>query len=640
MNCIRKFTAMILAAAPVFLTGCDRLYDSPMDDERFNAGIDDIEPQYYMNLYDPLGDFGQYWHPDRIAEALPAQKYYELYALSLANRNDPDVAGGEVTAASGAGLQYHLLCQSFTGINGRALADGKITTGMWMDAANGVLSYKNKRTELGISPNWIVWPGDIVSNPGYLPLDGGMMDQLNHTYVLTDVRNNPESGIVAVVASHVYEALIVDVRDEQFFKDNGFEMVYDATKKTTEDSWNEFRDKCDNSALVVMPVHTGELADFAIANGLFVINLNKEYNTAGGGQNTELFKEVLAWLEPNSPVYGWEPGVGEDQFVRPVSESGNMMVALEEFNIPYFSAGYRDKQQQVLAKVENPQNIDYGKPGRFVSFYLSDGAHAGWMLNGFDEQYYSDPAVQDVKMSFGITATNLCQIDPAHFAYLVNKQDKRSSLIESFGGGYWYADDFGSSADRPALLKSLAGKVAVHMRQHRIKILEQIAHDPASPEAMEAYQAFVDANDQLEGIVAIQYAPSYAAGGGEILWVTNKKGYDIPIVTVSWSIWNFGSVNNERDGTPAYIAGKINTDDSKYSAVIVHAWSAFTDIGESSDELGENAEGGSIRGASAAKLCANRLEEDVNIVNMQELIWRIRMEYRPEQTRKYLSEYF
>ena len=56
-----------------------------------------------------------------------------------------------------------------------------------------------------------------------------------------------------------------------------------------------------------MPVHTGELADFAIANNLFVINLNKEYNTPSGGQNTDLFKEVLAWLKPNSPVYGWEP---------------------------------------------------------------------------------------------------------------------------------------------------------------------------------------------------------------------------------------------------------------------------------------------------------------------------------------------
>ena len=32
-------------------------------------------------------------------------------------------------------------------------------------------------------------------------------------YVLTDVKNNQESGIVASVASHVYNSIIVDVRD-------------------------------------------------------------------------------------------------------------------------------------------------------------------------------------------------------------------------------------------------------------------------------------------------------------------------------------------------------------------------------------------------------------------------------------------
>lgn len=103
-----------------------------------------------------------------------------------------------------------------------------------------------------------------------------------------------------------------------------------------------------------------------------MINLNKEYNTPSGGQNTDLFKEVLAWLKPNSPVYGWEPGVGEDEFVIPVSRSGNMMVALGEFNVPFFSKDYKSRQQQNLAKVINPQDIDYSTNAtkRFVSYYL------------------------------------------------------------------------------------------------------------------------------------------------------------------------------------------------------------------------------------------------------------------------------
>lgn len=636
------FCLLLLCAAAA---GCDRLYDTPTDDGRRNAGTDDTKPKLYVDQYDRIADKGQFWHPDALG-GMPAPQVstYGLFNLSSPTRNDPDVPGGGATDANGDGLQYHLLSQSFAALCNKALAAGDVVTAAWMDAADGVDSYKESSRIFGLSPTWIVHTGNPMTNPGFAPLDGGVMEALGKKYVLTDLRNNPESGVVAVVASHVYGAFIVDKRDQAFYDGKGFTMVYDASRKSTADSWREFRDACDNSALVVMPVHTGELADFAIANNLFAVNLNRKYNTASGGQNTELFKEVLAWLEPNSPVYGWEPGVGEDEFVIPVSRSGNMMVALGEFNIPFFSKGYKSRQNQNLAKVINPQDIDFGSNAdkRFVAYYLSDGPHAGWMMNGFVENYYSDPKVADVHMNFGITASNICQIAPLQFDKIIARQGEHTTLIESFGGGYWYSDDFGAAGDRASLLAGLARKVGAHMRQHRIKILEQIAHDPASPAAMEAYQAFVDANDQLEGIVAIQYAPSYAGGGGEILWVTNKQGYDIPVVTVRYSIWNFGEQNHERDGTPTYVAHKLNAepDDAKFSAVIVHAWSAFSDTGDSDDELAENAAGGSLRGASAAELCNRRLEADYEDVTMQELIWRIRMEYRPEQTRKYLNEYF
>lgn len=422
-------------------------------------------------------------------------------------------------------------------------------------------------------------------------------------------------------------------------------MAYDASQKTTADSWREFKDKCDNSALVVMSVWTGEMADFAIANDLFVINLNKQYNNVAGGQNKELFKEVLAWLKPGSPVFGWEVGVGEDDFVKPVSASGNMMVALQEFNVPWFAKNYKARQKPVLSRVFDPHDIDFSTNDskRFVSYYLSDGAHAGWMLRGFMENYYSDPNASNVKMGFGITATNISQISPTQFESIINNQPESTSLIESFGGGYWYADNFASSTpNRREILESLAAKVASHMRQHRIKILEQIAMDPKSAAAKETYQAFVDANDQLEGIVAIQYAPSYASCGGEILWVTNKEGYDIPVVTVSYSIWNFGGYNPERDGTPTYIAHKLNAKkgNNPFSAVIVHAWSEFADTGDSTDELAENQGTTGIRGASAAEMCNRRLDSDYVNVSMQELIWRIRMKYKPEQTDKYLNSIF
>ena len=638
---MKKILFFLLSWSMIF-SSCDRLYDSPLDSDRVNIGADEPAPKYYMQQYDPIQDQGQYWHPDMMSK-LP-KIHYELYATWLGSRNDPNVPGGDISAGGGFGLQYHLLCQSLNGINDQAVASGSVTTGMWMDAGNGITSYKEARKYLGMAgPSFVVWAGNMLTNPGFLPLDGGVMDVLGKKYVMTDVRNNPESSVVAIVASHVHKAIIVDVRDRNFFDQNGYTMVYDASKKTTLDSWNEFKQFCNKRALVVMPVQTGELADFAIANKLFVINLNKKNGTSAGGQNTALFKEVLASLEPNSAVYGWEPGVGEDEFVNVVSKSGNMMVAIGEFNLPYISSNYKSRQIPILAKVVDPHDIDFTKDKKYVSFYLSDGAHAGFMMNGFIENYYTDPKVIDTKMSFGVSASNISMIDPLSFEKIFNLQNKNSTLIESFGGGYYYSDDFGQSSNRSVLLNGLAKKVASHMRQHRIKVLEQIAHDPKSAAAKEAFQAFVDANDQLEGIVAIQYAPSYAGGLGDIMWITNKQGYEIPVVTVRYSIWNFGGNNHMRDGSPTYIAKKLNAEpaDSKFSAVIVHAWSSFTDTGSSSDELAENAPGGLFRGVSAAEMCARRLDKNTyEAVNMQELIWRIRMHYKPEQTKKYLNEYF
>src|SRR5690606_5669418 len=109
---------------------------------------------------------------------------------------------------------------------------------------------------------------------------------------------------------------------------------------------------------------------------------------------------------------------------------------------------------------------------------------------------------------------------------------------------------------RGELLADLANRVAHHMRRHRIQVLGLMARDVKSPNAMAGYQAFIDANDQLNGIIVLQYAP-YAGGGGEIFWLTNRRGFDIPVVTVRYTLWNFGAKNHEREGTPAYIAQQL-----------------------------------------------------------------------------------
>ena len=443
-------------------------------------------------------------------------------------------------------------------------------------------------------------------------------------YVLTDVKNNPESGIVASVASRVYNSIIVDVRDKEYFEKAGYSMKYDATHKTTLDAWHEFKDKCNNEALVIMPVQTGELREFAIKNNLFVLNLNKKQGDPRSGQNVDLLEEVLAWLQPNVPVYGWEQGVSEDQFVARISKSGHPMIPCDwSYNHSLTSLLYTERQQPVQAQSFNLKLIDFDKKRNYVSFFLSDGDNIQWMMQDFATSFYDVPEAIEVKMSYGLPVSTLSMMAPAQLHNLMNLRRDECSVLEMLGGGYYYIDTYSQNNNRNDNLKIAAERLAVSMRRYHVGLLGVMAMDVKSAASREAYQAFVDANDRLEGIIALQYSP-YAGGGGEVFWVTNKNGYDIPVITVRYSLWDR---IHEREGSPDFIASKLEAEAQveSFSAICVHAWSRFE---------------GNAHGAAAARLCAGKLDGRFEVVNMQELVWRLRMSRHPEQTLEYLNKIF
>ncbi|MBD8981928.1 MAG: hypothetical protein EGR83_07740 [Bacteroides cellulosilyticus] len=571
-------------------------------------------------ISESVADEGKYHMPGM--KAKPKKYWSCVGVIPVDSRNSVD----ETDEMSG--LQYHLLCQSLAGLTNRAVEKGKSEIAVWLCDHGGKTSYKLSRQaleDMGIHEQGMQNGLELACNE-YSSVDGvkvqlkGMFDG----YVLTDVKNNPESGVVASVASHVYNSIIVDIRDKEYFEKAGYKMKYDATRKTTVDAWREFRNKCSKKALVIMPVQTGELREFAIKNNLFVLNLNKELGDAEAGQNISLLEEVLAWLEPNAPVYGWEQGVSEDQFVARVSKSGHPMIPCDwSYNHSLLSLLYEKGREQVLPRIFDPRSIDFKKKKNFVSFFLSDGDNIQWMMQDFASRYYDVPEAEDVKMTFGLPVATLAMMAPVQFNNLMGLQKQNCSLMEMLGGGYYYVDTYSQDNNRKTNLRVAAKRLAVSMRQYQIKLLGIMAMDVKSEAAKEAYQVYVDANDQLEGIIVLQYSP-YAGGEGEVFWVTNKAGYDIPVITVKYSLWDR---IHEREGSPDFIASKLKEEaqEESFSVVCVHAWSRFE---------------GDTYGASAAKRCAERLDDRFEAVNMQELVWRLRMSRRPEQTLNYLNKIY
>lgn len=593
-----------------------------------------------------LEGFSYNWHPTLTEK--PAKYWNCTNVLNNHERNSVE------NPSPDNGLRGHLLTQSTAGLVYRAAQHKKTKVAIWMGADqehSGYAVSHNALHELGIEPLGTVSILDLVTKT-FGKVDGIDTDvrHLIDGYVLTDVKNNPESNVVASTASHVYNAIIVDVRDQAIFDKAGYKMLYDASKKTTRDAWREFRDKCDNRALVLMPVNTGELREVAIANNLFVINLNHVYNDRTRGDNFELFEEVLAWLKPNSPVYGWDQGIDENKIADCISRWGNHSLPYDwGYNTTMTSVIYPQRQNYPGCKNIDPRAIDYDLDKKFVSYYLTDGDNIQWMMGGFDGLWYQHPLSASQKMTYGVALSNTAMIGPAQMANIFNLQSPQVSLFERCS--YFFLDTYAVKKDRIPALKQLAEAEAKHMQMHGNRILGTVTlEDAGTPAALEGYKILIEANDELDGIIAIQYSP-YADGTGRVFWFTNSKGYQIPVVCTKYSVWNTGSINHNFEGSPAFVARKLKQDPAetaKYSLLCVHAWSKFLDKGTTDDEIAENMpdnervswhQPGIVHSAGAAELCSRRLGDDYRIVNAQELIWRIRMDRDPIMTKKALKEF-
>ena len=392
------------------------------------------------------------------------------------------------------------------------------------------------------------------------------------------------------------------------------------------------------------------MREFAIANNLFVINLNHFYNDKSRGDNFELFEEVLAWLKPNSPVYGWDQGIDENKIADYISRWGNHSLPYDwGYNTTMTSVIFPDRQEDIVCKNINPNDIDWSLDKKFVSYYLTDGDNIQWMMGGFDGIWYRHPLSADQKMTYGVALSNTTQIGPSQMKNIFDLQPEEVSLFDRCS--YFFLDTYASKKDRIPTLKQLAKAEAKHMKMHKNRIMGTVTlKDAGTPEALEGYKMLIEANDELDGIIAIQYSP-YADGVGRVFWFKNSKGWDIPVICTKYSIWNTGGMNHDYEGSPAFVARKLKSDPdstAKYSLVCVHAWSKFADKGMTTDELAENIpdyehiswdDPNIVHSAGAAELCSRRLGEDYEIVNVQEMIWRMRMEHDPEGTKEALKEF-
>jgi hypothetical protein len=451
------------------------------------------------------------------------------------------------------------------------------------------------------------------------------------------------SANVATSLAGLLGGILVEEQLEPVARRHGLKLLFDARHKSQQWCFETYKDRFNRHMLCTQDPQVANVRDLAIAARAF---------TASGLD--EPLPAALRWLEPPSPILGWNMG-DEFKVTRASTVCGHFQTATNWcMNLPVLMAGSPQRPADRAEQLD-PRKIDFHDHRSMVSFISTDGDNVQWYEAGFfrnSRDYWSSPDRGRIPFGWSCCFSQLAQLCPQAMQYAVETRTGNDWFVE-WGGGYYYPDLF--ALERPnrwQLLAREARRTWAMMTNTGTRIIGFNFARCDSPDALRAYEVFARETDGLLAILVFQYSP-YEAGAGKTFWVKDGRGMDVPVITARYSIW---ANNNQRprSGTPAKVAREIRESVAaappaelpRYDWAITHVWSYFRHA-PGTDEAAENfppeaakraaAEEGGIRGYTPVVWCAERLPQSIGVVSPEELAWRIRMKHNPRQTRALIS---
>jgi len=445
---------------------------------------------------------------------------------------------------------------------------------------------------------------------------------------------------VATSLAGVLDGIIIEEELETTAKAHGLKLLLDVRGKSQRWCFDTYKKQFSRTMLCTQDPRKPHVRDLAIAQRAFTM--------FGGG---DLATAAMKWLEPLSPILGWNGG-DEFQTTDLSSSYGHIQTATDWcMNLPVLMAG---TEQLTLRKLNNldPATIAWTDQRSAVSFVCTDGDNVQWYEGNFfhNPSYWGNPERGKIPYGWSSCFAHLAQLCPEAIDFALATQTANDSIIE-WGGGYYFPDRFGlRRTNRWELLTRQAARTWELMKRTNTRIIGFNVSKYDSADARRAYETFAGQTDRLLAILVFQYS-AYEAGAGETFWVRDRNGADVPVITARYSIWEH---SNERKnaGTSAKVAREIRETVAKargeqlpvYDWVIDHAWSYFRKASRP-DENAENLPQetallhGGVRGYSPAAWGAEQLPANIRVISPEELAWRIRMKHNPSETRKLIQEF-
>jgi hypothetical protein len=543
-------------------------------------------------------------------------------------------------------LATQMMVQSVAGLAAKAVNEGYCDEMVWVGTGNAVMErWYARLLDRRPSPEvrGVFAPWDLVDRyrkqgliKGYIlyRMDGSQ-GRINEHRSGMDLSVN-----VATSLAGLLDGILVDEGLEAEAKRRGLGILLDARDKTQGWCFEAYKARFNRRLLCTQDPRKPHVRDLAIAQRALTI-----YG------DDEPAQEAMKWLEPLSPIIGWNGG---DEFTttRASTVYGHFQTATDWcMNLPVLMAGSQ-RTEPARVKGFDPRGIDWDDRRSAVSFVCSDGDNVQWFECDFfsNKNFWRSTDRGRVPFGWSCCFAHLAQLCPPTVEYGVTTQRANDWFLE-WGGGYYYPDLFAKErSDRWGLLARHARRTWGLMRPTNTRVIGFNVLSPESADARKSYEVFAGETDGLVAILVFQYAP-YEGGGGNTFWVKDRKGVDIPVVTARYSIWEHTN-DRPRSGTPAKVAREIRETVARtpreelprYDWVIAHAWSYFRRApGDDEDAENMPQDGapnhGGVRGYTPVTWCAQRLPESIRVVCPEELIWRIRMKHDAEQTKAAIREF-
>lgn len=548
-----------------------------------------------------------------------------------------------VRVADSPSFGVRMMVQSAAGLAAKAVNQSRGNELVWVGEGNPSLEQWLQRflqANPKLEPPRQFGPWELVNRSAKTGLIKGFIlyREDRSSGALNEHRKEIDCSVnVATSLAGILDGVIVSEELRTEAEAHGLKLLLDVRDKTESWCFETYKQQFNQRLLCAQDPKKPHVRDLAVAQGAFTLYSEGKW-----------VESVMAWLEPLSPILGW---LGGDEFEATdlSTRYGQIQTATDWcMNLPLLMAGSENREVPRIKSLD-PAKMDWNDRRTGVSFVGTDGDNVQWLQGNFfhHPSYWANPARGKIPYGWSSCFAHLAQLVPQAIEYAAATKSTNDSLIE-WGGGYYYPDRFAlSRTNRWDLLSLHARRTWAQMKRTDTRVIGFNFARWDSPDARRACEVFARETDGLLGILAFQYSP-YEAGAGRIFWVQDGQGIDVPVVSARYSIWEHA--NREHSGTPAKIARTIRETQAnsgstaRYDWVINHVWSYFkkaAGTGEAAEEIRqENAEAkGGQRGYTSALWCAERLPENIRVINPEEMLWRIRKQHNPMQTEKFIQSF-